>query len=121
MKRKMTSERHLYAGAIRVHVALLHIRALRSHATVDELVIRMHHWNTNFALEPDSQSLCTASIPFKTGMLISVTTTSGLRLWAFDTNAAPSAAVPTTKWGSRELSPASAELDGHRLIGCVRE
>src|ERR1700739_1571256 len=28
--------------------------------------------NTNFAVEPDSRSLCIASIPFKIGMLMSV-------------------------------------------------
>ena len=55
--------------------------------------------NTNFAVEPNSRSLCTASIPLKIGMLISVTMTSGWSLQASDTNAAPSAAVPTTsKW-----------------------
>jgi hypothetical protein len=48
------------------------------------------------AVEPNSRSLCRASIPFKIGMLISVTMTSGLTLQASDTNAAPSAAVPTT-------------------------
>jgi len=63
---------------------------------------------TNCALEPDSRILHIASIPFKIGMVISVTITSGQRLRACSTNAAPSAAVPTTsKWPDRSARSAS--------------
>jgi hypothetical protein len=43
----------------------------------------------------DSRSQRAASIPFKTGIVISVTITSGQRRRASDTNVAPSVAVPT--------------------------
>jgi len=46
--------------------------------------------------EPDARSVCPASIPFKIGMLMSVTMTSGRRRLAADTNSAPSDTVPTT-------------------------
>jgi len=51
--------------------------------------------NTILAGEEDSRSQRAASIPFKTGIVISATITSGQRRRASDTNVAPSVAVPT--------------------------
>ncbi len=51
--------------------------------------------NTIFAGNEDSRSQRAASIPFKTGIVMSDTMTSGQRRRASDTNVAPSVAVPT--------------------------
>jgi hypothetical protein len=50
------------------------------YACLDELFCRIYCHEYNFAVEPHSRSLRRASIPFKIGMLISVTTTSGWSL-----------------------------------------
>jgi hypothetical protein len=52
--------------------------------------------NTILADKADSRSRWAASIPFKTGIVISATITSGQRRRASDTRVAPSVAVPTT-------------------------
>jgi hypothetical protein len=51
--------------------------------------------NTILAGNEDSRSQRAASIPFKTGIVMSATMTSGQRRRASDTNVAPSVAVPT--------------------------
>jgi hypothetical protein len=51
--------------------------------------------NTILAGKEDLRSQRAASIPFKTGIVMSATITSGQRRTAADTNVAPSVAVPT--------------------------
>jgi hypothetical protein len=76
------------------------------YACLDELFCRIYCHEYNFAVEPHSRSLRRASIPFKIGMLISVTTTSGWSLRILS----PKLTIrcrPYIKIGTQEISALS--------------
>ena len=105
MKVRMTGQRWLYCvHQMAFHAALLHIsqRSCLSEGAFDEDFPRIHRQENEYCIRTGLSEFGYTTTSVEIGILIPVTRTSGRRLRAFDTNAAPSAAAPNIKTARQE-------------------